>query len=253
MSWRKSKFFQTLVPVFLACFLSSAIFPPAGGHDHPGRARAGEKILLEVRKIWPVIEDRAINDYVTHVGKRILKTMESQPFDYQFYVLNTPDINAFAVPGGKVFLNSGLILMVESENELAGVMAHEIGHVVARHMAKQSEQGLKMGLAALGAILAGIFLGPQAAGALITTTTAATGTLALKYSRENEEEADYLGLKFMERAGYDRTGMIAMLKKMRRISGPSYSDPPPYLLTHPAVEDRISSLEVQMLHFPKNG
>ncbi len=71
--------------------------------------------------------------------------METQPFDYQFYVLNTPDINAFAVPGGKVFLNSGLILMVESEDELAGVMAHEIGHVVARHIARQSEQGTETG------------------------------------------------------------------------------------------------------------
>ncbi len=128
----------------------------------------GEKVLQEVRKIWPLAQDPALKEYVTRVGKRILRTMESQPFEYEFYLLNTPEINAFAVPGGKVFINSGLILLVENEDELAGVIAHEIGHVVARHIAKQSEQGLKLGLATLGALLAGIFLGPQAAVAIGT-------------------------------------------------------------------------------------
>ncbi len=220
---------------------------------HKEERELGEKVLQEVRRIWPMIQEPAVNEYVTNIGKRILKTMETQPFEYQYYVLNTPDTNAFAVPGGKVFVNSGLILMVESEDELAGVMAHEIGHVVARHIAKQSEQGLKLGLATLGAMLAGILLGPQAAAAIMTTTSAATGTMMLKYSRENEEEADYLGLKFMEKAGYDPKAMVTMFKKMRRASGPSSTDPPTYLLTHPAVEQRMENLEVEMAHFPKMG
>ena len=218
---------------------------------HQEERELGEKVLQEVKRVWPIIQDPAVNEYVSKIGKRILKTMETQPFEYQYYVLNTPDMNAFAVPGGKVFVNSGLILMVENEDELAGVMAHEIGHVVARHIAKQSEQGLKMGLATLGALLAGILLGPQAAAAIVTTTSAATGTMMLKYSRDNEEEADYLGLRFMEKAGYDPKAMVSMFKKMRRVSGPSSSDPPIYLLTHPAVEQRMENLEVQMAHLPK--
>ena len=248
----KGRLFQRFTLAVLVCFLFAALFPSQPrAMTHQEERELGEKVLQEVRRIWPIIQDPAVNEYVSHVGKRILKTMETQPFDYQYYVLNTPDMNAFAVPGGKVFVNSGLILMVENEDELAGVMAHEIGHVVARHIAKQSEQGLKMGLATLGALLAGILLGPQAAAALITTTTAAAGTMMLKYSRENEEEADYLGLKFMEKAGYDREAMLTMFKKMRRVSGPSSSDPPTYLLTHPAVEQRMANLEVQMAHFPK--
>ncbi len=247
-----SRFFQTLALFLAVCFSLSVLLPSrASAMTIQEERELGEKVLQEVRKIWPIVQEPAVKDYATRVGKRILSTMETQPFDYQFYVLNTPDINAFAVPGGKVFLNSGLILMVESEDELAGVVAHEIGHVVARHIAKQSDQSLKLGLATLGAMLAGILLGPQAAAAIGVTSSAAGGALMLKYSRENEEESDYLGLKFMERAGYDRAAMISMLKKIRRVSGPAYSDPPPYLLTHPAIEQRMANLEVQMVHFPK--
>ncbi len=213
----------------------------------------GEKVLQEVRKVWPMVEDPAPRKYIARIGKRILATLETQPFEYDFYVLNTPEINAFAVPGGKVFFNSGLIQMVESEDELAGVMAHEIGHVVARHIARQSEQGMKLGLAALGAMLAGIFLGPQAAAALGVTAQAASATVMLKYSREHEEEADYLGLKFMERAGYDPRAMATMLKKIRRVSGPASSDPPAYLLTHPAVEQRMGNMEIQMMNYSQTG
>ena len=210
----------------------------------------GEKVLQEVRKIWPMVQDPGPREYVNRIGKRILAAMETQPFDYEFYVLNTTEINAFAVPGGKVFFNSGLITTVESEDELAGVMAHEIGHVVARHVARQSEQGTKLALATLGALLAGIFLGPQAAAAIGMTAQAASATAMLKYSRENEEESDYLGLKFMERAGYDPKAMVTMMKKLRRASGPAKSDPPAYLLTHPAVELRMGNLELQMMNLP---
>ena len=174
---RKSSFFQRFSIAVSVCFLLSALFPSQPrAMTHKEERELGEKVLQEVRRVWPLIQDPAVNEYVNNIGKRILKTMETQPFEYEFYVLNTPDINAFAVPGGKVFLNSGMILLVDKEDELAGVMAHEIGHVVARHIAKQSEQGLKMGLATLGALLAGILLGPQAAAAIVTTTTAATGT-----------------------------------------------------------------------------
>jgi predicted Zn-dependent protease len=198
-----------------------------------------------------MVQDPGPREYVARIGKRILATMESQPFDYEFYVVNTPDINAFAVPGGKVFVNSGMITTVESEDELAGVMAHEIGHVVARHIARQSEQGSRLALATLGALLAGIFLGPQAATAIGVTTQAASATAMLKYSRDNEEESDYLGMKFMERAGYDPKAMVTMMKKLRRASGPAGIDPPGYLLTHPAVEQRMGNLEIQMMNLPK--
>ncbi len=213
----------------------------------------GEKILQEVKEQLPMVQETSAQEYITRVGKGILQSIDSQPFDYEFFIINIPEVNAFAVPGGKVFLNNGLILLVENEDELAGVISHEIGHVVARHIAKRSEKGQIISLAVLGALIAGIFLGGQAPGIIATTSTAVAETAFLKYSREDEEEADYLGSKFMEKAGYNRQGMISFLRKMRRLEGSSSGNLPAYLLTHPAIEARISNLEVQMGHSPKEA
>ncbi|MGD0624843.1 MAG: M48 family metalloprotease [Thermodesulfobacteriota bacterium] len=248
----KKDWFRTFLFKIIAVFLLSFFFPAETPAMTLQQERElGEKVLQEVKKHWSVVQDPSVNEYISRVGRRILQGIESQPFDYRFYVLNTPDVNAFAVPGGYVFINSGLILLVENEGELAGVICHEIGHVIARHIAKRSEKGLKLSLASLGAILAGILVGGQAAAAIVTTTVAANQTAMLKYSREDEEEADYLGLKFMMQAGYDPHGMLTMLKKFRRITGPAASDPPAYLLTHPAIEERTAELEIQMSRYPQ--
>src|SRR3989304_3643150 len=96
---------QKFISLALCFFLASLILPPPSGAMTVQEERElGEKIAQEVRKIWPTVQDPSVNDYVIRIGKRILKTMESQPFDYEFFVLNSPVINAFAVPGGKVFL-----------------------------------------------------------------------------------------------------------------------------------------------------
>ena len=247
----KKGFFQKLIFAVISFFLLPLVLPPQTPAMTIQQERElGEKVLQEVKRRWPMVQEPSVNEYVTRIGKRILQSVEAQPFEYQFYVINIPEVNAFAVPGGKVFVNSGLILLVDNEEELAGVIAHEIGHVVARHIAKRSEKGLKLSLATLGALLAGILLGGQAVGAVATTAVAASETAALKYSRDDEDEADYLGLKFMDRSGYDRQGMITMLKKLRRMQGPAASDPPAYLLTHPAIEERAANLEIEMARFP---
>ncbi|MGB9700835.1 MAG: M48 family metalloprotease [Thermodesulfobacteriota bacterium] len=210
----------------------------------------GERVFQEIKKRWPIIQEPSINDYVNKVGQEIIRSIEPQPFAYQFYVLNSPEINAFAIPGGKVFINSGLLLLLEKEDELAAVLAHEIGHGVARHIARRGEKVQKINLATLGAILAGILLGGPAAGAIATTSVAASETAMLKYSREDEDEADYLGLKFMDQAGYNPEGMLAVLKKLRRRQGPSASEIPAYMQTHPALEARLADLEVQLARRP---
>jgi predicted Zn-dependent protease len=247
--WAPSFFRKLSVLLAAVIFCSILYSPPPSSAITTQEERNGEKVLQEVRKIWPMVQDPTPGyrpDREKNPGHH-----GDSAFRIWFYVLNTPEINAFAVPGGKVFFNSGLIQMVESEDEVAGVMAHEIGHVVARHIARQSEQGMKLGLATLGALLAGIFLGPQAAAAIGVTAQAAGATVMLKYSREHEEESDYLGLRFMERAGYDPRAMVSMMKKIRRVSGPASSDPPAYLLTHPAVEQRMGKMEIQMMNLPK--
>ena len=237
----------------LLAVLFSLFFPPSrsAAMTIQEERELGEQVLKQVQRQWQFIQDPAVNNYVNRMGKRILQSLPPQPFEYRFFVLNTTDVNAFAVPGGFVFINSGLILLVENEDELASVVCHEIGHVVGRHIAKRSEQGQNISLASLGAILAGILLGGPAAGAILTTTLAAGQTAMLKYSRDDEADADYRGLKFMMEAGYDTHCMITMMKKLRRMSGPASSDPPAYLLTHPAVEERIAELEIQMGRYPQ--
>jgi len=252
MSWVKKNCRRKLIFFLLIFLFPPLIFPPDSLAITIQQERElGEKVLQEVKNRWPMVKDPSVNEYINRLGQRILKGIEPQPFAYQFFIINTPEINAFAVPGGKVFLNSGLVLLAENEDELASVMAHEIAHVVSRHIAKRSEKVQKISLAALGAMLAGIFLGGKAGGALATTTIAASETAFLKYSREDEEEADYLGLKFMEQAGYDGPAMISMLKKLRRMQGPASGDPPTYLLTHPAIEDRTADLEIQIARYPR--
>jgi len=247
LKWVSRKFIWVLVLILTANFTAP---PPAAAMTIQEERELGEKFLQEAKKYWQFIQDVSINDYVAGVGRRILRGVGSQPFEYQFFVLNSPEVNAFAVPGGKVFVNSGLILLVENEDELAGVMAHEIGHVTARHISKRSEKAMPLSLAMLGALLAGIFLGGKAASAIATTAMAATETLMLKYSREDEDEADYLGLRYMDQVGYDRKGMVSMFKKLRRLHGPASADPPAYLLTHPAAEERADKMAIQMAHLP---
>jgi predicted Zn-dependent protease len=252
MIWIKKSQARFIIFLSIAVFSFTLLFSPGTSAMTIQEERElGEKIIQEVKKRWPMVQELSSNEYIRGVGKRILQTLDPQPFDYQFYIINSTDINAFAVPGGKVFVNSGLITLVENENELAGVISHEIGHVVARHIAKRGEKAQKITLATLGAILAGIFLGGPATGAIMTSTVAASETALLKYSREDEEEADYLGMKFMNQAGYDRRGMLTMLKKLRRLQGPASGDPPAYLLTHPAIEERAAELEIQMARFPQ--
>jgi len=250
MARRYRNFSRSLFFIIAILITFSWAFPPSlPALTIQQEREIGEKVLEEVKRRWTLVEDPSVNLYINSIGKRILQVMESQPFEYQFFVINTQELNAFAVPGGKVFVNTGLILAVDTEDELASVICHEIGHVLARHIAKQSEKGQVLSLATLGAVLAGLIVGGKTGAAVATTSVAASQTAMLKYSRDDEEEADYLGMRLLERAGYDRRAMLSMLRKMRRHTGPASSDPPAYLLTHPAIEERISDLEVQMARY----
>ncbi|MGQ9693917.1 MAG: M48 family metalloprotease [Thermodesulfobacteriota bacterium] len=242
--FKKKIFINFTIPFSILFFLLS--LSPAPAMTIQQERELGEKVFQEIKKRWPLIQEVSINEYVNKVGQEIIKSIGPQPFTYHFYVLNSPEINAFAIPGGRVFINSGMLLLLEKEDELAAVLAHEIGHGVARHIATRGEKVQKINLATLGAILAGILLGGPAAGAIATTSVAASETAMLKYSREDEDEADYLGLKFMEQAGYNPEGMLTVLKKLRRRQGPSASEIPAYMQTHPALEARLADLEVQM-------
>ena len=205
----------------------------------------GREFLLYVRKHRTLIEDPSIVNYVNKIGQHIVAQHPSPPFEFDFCIVKEDTYNAFAAPAGHVFLYSGLLAAMETEEELAGILAHEIAHVLCRHLSKQIEQSKKIGLVTLAGVLTGIFLGagPAVTGAITTGSVAAGTTLSLRYSRENETEADQVGLKYLTKAGYGGEGLLRILHEIRskRWFGPEQI--PSYMSTHPAIEARMAYLD----------
>jgi len=205
----------------------------------------GKKLALYVKKHYQLIEDPYIVNYVNRIGEHIVAQLPSPPFDFHFYVIKEDVYNAFAAPAGHVFINSGLLDAMESEEELAGILAHEVAHVLCRHISKQIERSKKIGLATLAGVLTGIFLGgsPTATGAITSSSIAAGKSLSLKYSREHEAEADQVGLKYLTRAGYSGGGLLKVLQRIRAKRWFCPQHIPSYMSTHPAIETRMAYLD----------
>ncbi|MDD5759959.1 MAG: M48 family metalloprotease [Desulfobulbaceae bacterium] len=211
----------------------------------------GEKLLSMVRKSFQVLDDPDISQYVNDLGQRILKVAGPQYFEYHFFVINNNEFNAFAAPSGLIFIHSGLIEAMDTEGELISVMAHECGHVTSRHISDRIKKGSKTSLASAALIIAGIAMGGGAISqALITGSMAANATMNLKFSREDEEEADRLSYKWMQGMNTDPADMTAMLQKMYRVSVYRSSNIPPYLLTHPEPKQRLGYVQDLMLNTP---
>jgi predicted Zn-dependent protease len=202
----------------------------------------GREFIKVIKRRYHIIADPFISQYIEKVGHRLLKDFPPQYLNYHFYVVRQEVYNAFAGPGAHVFINSGLFEAMDSEEELVGILSHEISHVSCRHISQKIERSSKMQMATLAGIAAGILLGVGGAGsaaqAVTVSTMAAGQSLSLAYSRDDERQADEVGLKYMEKAGYNAEGLMLMLKKIR--SKQWYGDEiPTYLTTHPAANERI--------------
>ncbi len=202
------------------------------------------QMMAMIYKYFEIVDDPAVVSYVNNIGNRILSVLPQQPFKYRFYVIKEDVYNAFATPGGHIFVFTGLLDAMEEEEELAGILGHEIAHVYCRHISQKIERSKKTGLATLAGIAAGVLLGvggsPEAGQAVVMGSMAAGQSAELSYSRENEMQADELGLKFITEAGYNVSGLLKILKKIRSKTWFGSDQIPKYLMTHPAVEDRIS-------------
>lgn len=210
--------------------------------------KLGEEVLREVEGKFSLIRDPLILDYLNKLGQDILKQAGSQPYPFRFYLLKDPQLNAFSVPGGYVFLTTGILQIMDSEGELAGLLGHEIAHVTHHHVSKQIEQQKKIGLATIAAALLGVLAGDaRIAGAAIAGSMATAQTLMLKYSREDEDEADNFGFKYMSKAGFNPQTMIDLLDKLRRWGSFGSEGIPAYMQTHPLTGDRMSHVE-DLLH-----
>jgi beta-barrel assembly-enhancing protease len=214
-----------------------------------------EQLAREFLKVvaarFDLIEDPMIVGYVNQVGRKILAQVPPQPFKFRFYVIKENVYNAFAIPAGHIFINSGLLAVMESEDELAGILAHEISHVVHRHISQRIERSKKIDIATLAGVVAGVFLGAaggnaEAAQALTIGSMAAGTSAYLAYSREDETQADQSGLTYMRNAGYSGEALLSVLKKIRGKQWFGAREIPSYMMTHPALEDRITQLDTDM-------
>jgi len=204
--------------------------------------KLGEKFLKAVLQQLKLIEDPVVISFVSRTGQKVEAHLDVQKFPYHFYVVDSGALNAFAAPAGHVFINRGLIEIMDSEGELAAILAHEIAHVQSRHIAKRMARAQKLSLAALGGMLAGIFLGGDAGSAVIAGTQAGATSAMLNYSRQDEEESDRKGLRYLESAGYDGVDFVDIMRKMGQESWKAGGHIPTYLSTHPAVAERVAYL-----------
>jgi predicted Zn-dependent protease len=209
-------------------------------------SRLGKIILAQIRGSLAISDDLEANEYIRTAGIRLLNGISSNQKDFTFLILDNPRLNAFATPGGVIVLNAGLILNADNESELLGVMAHEIAHVVQRHMARiyAASKGsyLTTAITILGSILAGIY-SSDAGKALSTFGQAAQVDKALSFSRLHEKEADRIGMNILVSSNYDPHGIPAFLKKINKIGGQNKNAVFEWLMTHPLTLSRISDTE----------
>jgi predicted Zn-dependent protease len=253
MGMMRSSMYFLLLAMFVYCNLVSSqenidlpdFGDSAGAIISPEQERKlGENFVRQMRKLAPLVVDEEIEDYVRGIGENLAEHADYYG-DFQFFVIDSPVINAFAVPGGFVAFHTGLILETEHEAELASVMGHEISHVTQRHGARMIEAGQRMNMPAMAAMFGAIVLAavnPEAGMAALMATQAAAQQFQINFTRSNEKEADSIGIRLMADAGYDTTKMSTFFEKMMRAS--RYSDPryiPEYLRTHPITINRISA------------
>lgn len=206
--------------------------------------KVGKEIYDKLEQNNFLLHEQKLNHYVTGIGNRILSRSNKAPFDFTFSIFNSNGINAFATPGGYIYVNKGLIASVENEAQLAGVIAHEIAHANARHVASIIEKSQKINLALLAAVVAAAFIGGGGEGtaAIAAFSMAGATSMSLKYQREHEEEADRLGITYLVDAGYYPSAMVEFLKIIKQYEYLSKTVPS-YLRTHPGTDDRIFYLD----------
>jgi predicted Zn-dependent protease len=205
----------------------------------------GRQAQADARSKVPALRDRQTNDYVSALGRALARRAGGPKYPYTFSVANYREVNAFALPGGPVWLHRGAIEFATNESQLAGVLAHEIAHIASRHAANR----LTKSLVANGMLgLLGAMLGNDG-GARAARIGAGVGTgfIFMKFSRDDEREADRVGAQIMSRAGYDPRGMIEFLQRLRAQQGRNPSSVEVFMSTHPAPGDRATTLQPVVL------
>lgn len=207
----------------------------------------GQQLEAQLAKQLKLVNDPVALNYVTQVGKRIIRQTEMANVPWEFHIVADPTVNAFNIPGGHIYVHTGLLAKAENASELAGVMAHEIAHGVSRHATERISKtyGLSFG--------AGTLLGRNP-GAIsqIATQLAAGGAIA-KVSRSDEREADRLGVRYMHGAGYNPNGMATMFQKLLAERKARPGRVAQFFSTHPLTEDRITNVRQEASNLPRRS
>ena len=213
----------------------------------------GKSFSEEVEREYPLLKEQSINNYVDEIGQNLAAHSKRPDIPYHFKVVDTKTVNAFALPGGYVYINRGLLDLVDDESELAGVIGHEIGHVAARHGTRQLSKKL---------VLAGILIGATEAigqksekwGA-ITQIAGSLGFFLgiMKYSRDDERESDWLAINEMYRAGYNPEGMVTLFGKFKKLHKRNPSRFEQFFLSHPNTDERIENMKQELSKLDYKG
>jgi len=209
----------------------------------------GKGLAQEVERSSKMIDDPVVTEYVNRVGQNLVRNSDARvPFTIK--VIDSDEVNAFALPGGFFYVNSGLILRAQEESELAGVMAHEISHVTARHGTKNASKGEMMQLATIPLML----LGPAgwAGYALYEGLNIAIPLTYLKFNRDSEREADFLGLQYMYKAGYDPNAFVTFFERIQADEKRRPGTIPKVFSTHPPTPDRIEAAQKEIARILPN-
>ena len=200
----------------------------------------GRQVQREVRKEFTLMRDPVVVNYVRGLGAELVRSSRPTPFDVRFYVVEDENINAFAIPGGAIYVHTGLIEAVEHADELAGVVAHEIGHVTARHTAQLARRQRNTGFVAqVVGVLVAILTGNQyAANAGDLAAQIAAQAYVTTYTREYEREADVLAIEALSKSGWNPEGMVRMFETLKAEAGGG-GGMPQFLASHPATDERI--------------
>ncbi len=214
--------------------------PLSGKVSEDGERELGFEFDLEIEKYLDFIDDPLVLGFLNDVGQDLVGQLEPQPFVYRFRLIRDPSLNAFAVPGGYIYLHSGTLLAAGSLDEFVGVLAHEMGHVKGRHYARMHEKALIPGLLAQLAGLAAASVSGEPG--LAVAAQGANVAMQLRFTREFEAEADQLAVTFMTRAGYAPEGLARFFERLIAAQEETPLHIPPYLYSHPAVEERIEAV-----------
>ena len=226
--------------------------PSGADLSGPQERRLGETIMKEIRLSGGYLDDPEVNGYLNELGNRLVTAIPGAPFDFEFFAVNDQQINAFALPGGFVGVNTGLILLCQSESELASVLAHEISHVTQHHIARSVSKQKDAMLATLAALAAAVVASrsnSSNSGQMTQAAVASAQGLAIQmqinFTRQNEQEADRIGFQRLDAAGFDVTAMASFMERLQRSMRFVEGNAPSYLRDHPVTYERIAEAQTR--------